>query len=300
MNYRSMSLACILALTLQGGFCGNAVADDVVGKIGRVELKTSKAKQILEDQNPQARTQLTASQANLDRFVRSILVREALAAEARANGWDKRPEVQRAIERAAEELLISVYVGSLAQPPADYPLDQDIKVFYDANQGRFFAPRQVRFAQIYLSTPPGADPNRVEEIRKKAEVLSGRVRVGSDFAALAKQNSEDRTSADQGGDMGWHAEIRLAPYIRETLNTLSKNQVSDPVGGPQTGWHVLKLLDVKPAALHSLAEVRDAVTTELRARKVRENGDKYVVELLRKTPPLVDEIELTKLRESVR
>jgi len=300
MDHRSMSLACILALMLQGGFWGKAMADDVVGKIGGVELKTSKAKQILEEQNPQARTQLAASPANLDRFVRSILVREALAAEARAKGWDRRPEVLRAIERAAEEVLISAYVGSLAQPPADYPRDQDIKAFYDANQGRFFAPRQVHFAHIYLSTPPGADPNKVEEIRKKAEVLSERVRVGSDFAALAKQNSEDRTSADQGGDMGWHAEIRLAPYIRETLNTLSKNQVSDPVGGPQIGWHVLKLLDVRPAALQSLAAVRDAVTAELRARKLRENGDKYVEELVRRTPPLVDEIELTRLRESVR
>jgi peptidylprolyl isomerase len=277
---------------------GAAGADDIVGKLGAVELKTSEAKKILDAQNAQARLQLAASQANLDRFVRAQLVRGAVLAEALSAGWDKRPEVLEAINQARERIVTSAYLSDRAKPPADFPADAETKAFYAANAAQFTTPKQYRIGQIYLSAPDGSNPAKLAAAKKQAEEIAASLRSGADFAKLAQARSEDAQTASRGGEIGWMAENQLAPEIRAALSSLSTNQVSSPVKLPP-GWHLLKLLGTKPGSLRPLDEVRDSIVAALRANRTRENAAKYADEIVRKTPPEINEIELSKLWKSI-
>lgn len=285
------ALQCLAVIDAAG-------ADEIVGKLGAVEMKTSEAMKLLDAQSPQTRIQVAASQANLDRFVRAQLVREVVLAEALSTGWDKRPEVLEAINQAKERIVTSAYMNDRAKPPADFPGDGEIRAFYQANPAQFTTPKQYRIAQIYLSAPDGSDPARLAAAKKQAEEIAALTRSGADFAKLAEARSEDAQSAPRGGDIGWMAETQLAPEIRAALSPLAKNQVSSPVKLPP-GWHLMKLLDTRAGSLRPLDEVRDAIVAALRANRTRENAAKYADEILRKTPPELNEIELSKLWKSI-
>lgn len=125
-----------------------AQADEVVAAFGGVEMRLSDMRKLLAAQPPLAREQLLASPAALDRAVRTELFRRVLAAEARAKGWDKRPEAIERMERAREQALVSSYVDGLARPAADYPSEEDVRTAYEANQAELTVPRQYRIAQI--------------------------------------------------------------------------------------------------------------------------------------------------------
>jgi hypothetical protein len=123
-------------------------ADEVVAAFGKAELHASELRKLLAAQPSAVRDQATASPAALERIVRTEMFRRALAAEARAKGWDKRPEALERMELAREQALVSSYVDGLARPAADFPSDKEVREAYEANKAEFTVPRQFRVAQI--------------------------------------------------------------------------------------------------------------------------------------------------------
>jgi len=289
----------VVAVLLFGAVAPPAAADEVLGKLGGVELSGDQVKQMLDGMNPEVKARLAASKVNLGRFISLELVQEKLASEARAKGWDKRPEVVEAAERAKEQVIISYYLNSFLQPGNDYPSDDQVNAFYEANKKRFLTPGQYHVAQIYLSLSRGAGPAVVEEMKKKAEDIVEQARDGADFAALAKKNSDHRESASHGGDAGWVAENRLLPEARAALKKLAVDEISDPIKTVQ-GWHILKLLGTRPPKVRPLDQMRAAIVAELRVRKTQANEVKYRRDLVTKTPPVINEAELTKLWNSIK
>jgi peptidylprolyl isomerase len=125
-----------------------AQADEVIAAFGGVELRVSDLRKLLAAQPPLVRRQLAESPAALERLARTEVFRRALAAEARAKGWDKRPEAIERMERAREQALVSSYMDSLARPAADFPSDRELREAYDANRAQLTVPRQYRVARI--------------------------------------------------------------------------------------------------------------------------------------------------------
>ncbi len=81
-----------------------------------------------------------------------------------------------------------------------------------------------------------------EATQKLANRLYERLRSGEDFAALAKQFSEDPGSALNGGDMNWVDPSSVVPEFREEMARTEIGQLSKPFAS-QFGWHVLQVLD---------------------------------------------------------
>jgi len=158
-----------LPLLLSGlMLCSVAAADDLVGKMGDVELRSTELKVILEAQPPDARRQLATDSAALERLVRSELMRKAVLNEAKQKGWDKRQELQPLIERARDQVIVSSFVGNVAKPGDGYPSEEEIKQFYEANKAQLVAPAQFQLAQIFL---PATD-ERIEGRRAKELYIS--------------------------------------------------------------------------------------------------------------------------------
>jgi len=281
-------------------FCSSAVADELVGKMGDVELRSAELMVILEAQPADNKRQLASDPGALERLVRSELMRKAVLNEAKQKGWDKRAELQPLIERAHDQVIVSTFVGNVAKPAEGYPSEEEIKQFYEANKAQLLAPAQYQVAQIFLPAAEGTDKSKAEEAKKKIGELSAKLgKSGADFAKLAKENSAHKESAEKGGELGWVSEEQMVPEIRRAITGMNKGEVSAPIKST-AGWHLIKLLDKKPPGTRSLAEVRPNLIVAMRNRKAQDLERAYIEALSIKLPPTINQIELGKLQGGLR
>jgi peptidyl-prolyl cis-trans isomerase SurA len=81
-----------------------------------------------------------------------------------------------------------------------------------------------------------------EQVRTKITKLKVRLNNGEDFAKLAKEFSQDPGSKNNGGDLDWSAEGSFVPRFEKVMNSLKKDQISEPFRS-QFGWHILQVLE---------------------------------------------------------
>lgn len=265
--------------------------DEVVAKLGGAEVRRSDVLRLVAANPPEARSELLQSPELLGRLATTEVFRRAVLAEAKAKGWEKRPEVLEQLERAREQLLVTAFLNDVSRPAADYPGEQEVKELYQASQAELTSPKQVRLAQIYLSAEkyPEAAKRMAEDLARKAR------EKGSDFAALARANSDHKPSAEQGGDMGWLPEGGIVQEVRKAIAKAGNGEIVGPVQAAQ-GWHIVRVVDTRPAAVRPLAEVREALVAHLRQRKTLENEKRYLDDLAARMALSVDQEALARLR----
>ena len=103
----------------------------------------------------------------------------------------------------------------------------------------------MRASHILLKTE-GKDEKGVEEVKKKAEELLKQVKAGGDFAALAKQHSEDEVSKAMGGDLNFFGKGQMVPEFDAAAFAMQPGQISDLVK-TQFGFHIIKLVEKRAA-----------------------------------------------------
>ena len=105
------------------------------------------------------------------------------------------------------------------------------------------------------------------EARERLRKLRERVVAGTDFAELARMNSED-ASASRGGDLGWVAPGDTVPEFERVMNSLKDKEVSQPIQTP-FGWHLVQVIERRSDEL-SEDRKKAAARTAIRARKADE------------------------------
>ena len=260
-----------------------AADQNVIARMGDVSLSEADMRQIVQNTPADAR-----SAANLEKHLRTEIIRRGIAAEARRQSFDKKPEVAARMEQTANQALVVSYMNGIAQPPADYPSAELLRQTYDANKDALMTPRQYRVSQLYIAGTDAKGRKQADELAREAR------RKNADFAALARKSSQHAASAGKGGDMGWLSESELAPAFRQILQGLAKGEVGAPAAGAE-GWHILKLVERKEAELQPFEKVRDALARNLRLRKAAEIEQAYLEAMLTRTPISVNGIALEGL-----
>ena len=154
-------------------------------------------------------------------------------------------------------------------------------------------PAQIRLAQIYLAIPKDARKDAQESARTKIDEISKAAKSG-DFAAVARERSEERETASRGGEVGWLAETQIQPEIRSKVASLPKGSVTEPIRLAD-GWYVVKVLEVRDAHTASLEEVKPQLVRLLRSERARANREAFLAKLQQKSPIALDELRLSSL-----
>ncbi len=169
--------------------------------------------------------------------------------------------------------------------------DADVKKFYDDNPADFERPETIHVRHILLMTmdpvtraPLSDDQQKAK--RKQADGLLKQIRGGADFAALAKQYSEDPGSKDSGGEMPEFPRGQMVPEFEAAAFSLTNNQVSDIVTSTY-GYHIIKLIDKSPAKKLALtdkvpgtdATIADRVKDVLMQQKMERLAPAYLDKL---------------------
>jgi parvulin-like peptidyl-prolyl isomerase len=138
------------------------------------------------------------------------------------------------LSAAKNAAVFSAAKGSIIGPLKDYDGIHLIKVL-DARQG---TTDYVHVSHILLNSVAG--PDSVKTIARAQELLK-QARSGADFAKLARENSQDYGSAQQGGDLGWNKKgVWIKPF-EEAAFKAGVGQVIGPIR-TQFGWHIIKVL----------------------------------------------------------
>ncbi|CAM2152315.1 Peptidylprolyl isomerase [Pararobbsia alpina] len=270
-----IALIAACAITLTAPMLAFA-QDDVVASVGDASVTGPELTQILKNIQPQARAQLAANPKELDVLVHERLAASAVINEAKAKGWDKQDKVKGMIDEAVRETIVASYLQSVAEPPADFPSDQDMQAAYDKNKGAFDVPAAVHVSQIFIAAPASADKATIDQARSKANDLANQAHAANaDFAALAKANSQDQASAGKGGDMGFVPSTALVPEIRKATESLKVGEVSKPIQTP-TGFHIVKLIETRPASTRSFAESKEQIRAAMRQQRTQQNAVAYL------------------------
>jgi peptidylprolyl isomerase len=268
-----------------------AAAGEVVARIGPTEVTSEEVRSYVATLGDEERAALEKDPALLPQLVRTYVVRKAVLREAASKRYDQTPAVKAQLDRLRDQALAELYLQSISQPPREYPSDAQVEAAYEANRAAFALPKQYRVAQIFVS----AEKRTADEARRRAEELAKRARAkGADFAATARADTDEKGAGARGGELGWLAEEQMVPGIRATVAALAKDGVSDPIK-LEDGWHVVKLLDLRPPSTRPLPEVRDAIAAQLRAERAKAGRQAYLARLLEDAPPAINELALSKL-----
>jgi len=111
---------------------------------------------------------------------------------------------------------------------------------------------------------------------------------------LSAQYSQHVESARNNGDMGWLTVDALTPEVRTVTEKLMPGEVSKPIK-VANGWHVLKLIERKAAETIPFAEVHERLVQSLRLKRAQENEQRYLDQLVAKTPITINEIALSNI-----
>ncbi len=138
---------------------------------------------------------------------------------------------------------------------------EDCKAFYDANLEKFKHPDQIKASHILIKVEKDADEAadkkalaKIEDIRKKAV-------SGEDFAELAKKYSQGPTGI-KGGDLGFFSKGMMVQPFDTAAFALQLNEISEVVK-TEFGYHIIKLMEKKPAGVTPFAEMEDKISNYL-------------------------------------
>lgn len=237
----------LMAAQVRGGFTQAIVTDADIERLGillaerrTVTVATLVPQQLLAGIEVTAEDVERYYQAHLDDYKLPEQVRVAF------------------IEISADQIAAQVSVN-----------EEDLRALYNEEAAKFVTPEQRRASHILIPVAADATPAQAEQAFKQAQEIRAALVAGGDFAAAARKRSQDPGSAAKGGDLGFSAPGTFVKEFEAALYGLKKGEISAPIK-TQYGYHIIKLVDIKPEVRTPFTQVRTALEKSLRQRKAEE------------------------------
>ncbi len=199
-------------------------------------------------------------------FLDVLILKEILKAEALARGLDKHPDVVAAMQTFEDtQLLKDMYAEKAQKAVVIDPAE--LEEYYKTSN------EMLRVRDIWFADDKAA-----------AEGVLKSIRGGADFAEMARKHSKNEYAAN-GGDMGFNA--RSSPryaLFGDALDPMKPGDVSDLLETP-AGFHIIQLVESKPADMAEYEAKKMAVRTELRRKKETQEWQRYMESLRAQTNP---------------
>jgi len=183
-----------------------------------------------------------------------VVLREIFSQEATRLGIAAKPEFQSQMALARESILIrELFDDYRKKNPVT---DAEAQVEYD------------KFKAQATGTEYRARHILVEK-EEDAKALITQIKGGAKFEELAKKNSKDTGSAENGGDLDFAKPENYVPEFSGALTKLKKGEMTDAPVKSQFGWHIIKLEDTRDAQFPGFEEVKGQIKQRLEQIKLQ-------------------------------
>ena len=172
-----------------------------------------------------------------------------------------------------EQRLVHYLLADYAKLRAQItPSEAELRKRYEENKASYQMPEAAHVLHILVKVEPNAAPAVDAAAKAKAQSLVAQLRAGADFAALAKNNSQDPSSAGRGGDMDWVERGATVEPFDKAIFSLPLNTISDPIRSTDFGYHIVKVLGRRPAGIRPFEEVRGELAAKAVTQMAQEQA----------------------------
>lgn len=225
----------------QNGFVSNVVADNVI-RLNEQQRTVSVSTISFQPYLAQAKVDETAVKEYYQQNQKEFRVQEQAKVEY--------------VRLSVNDLLARVEINAA-----------DVRRYYDEHPNDFGTTEERQAAHILIAVAAAAPQAEQEAARAQAEKLLQQVRQNpARFAELAKQNSQDPGSAANGGDLGFFGRGMMVKPFEDAAFALKQSEISELVKS-DFGYHIIKLLAVKPSRLLSFDDAQEGILDKLRQQK---------------------------------
>ncbi len=167
-----------------------------------------------------------------------------------------------------EEMLLADKFVQEKVAPSVTVTEADAKAYYEANPQEFEHPEQVKLRMIMAAVGKGASEEQRTAARARAAQARARVMTGEEFAAVARELSDD-PSKSRGGEIGWVRGGMLYPELEAAVFALQPGQVSEVLPS-ERGFHVFRVEARRGPGRYPWEEIGEQFLQTLRARRLQE------------------------------
>jgi peptidyl-prolyl cis-trans isomerase D len=147
--------------------------------------------------------------------------------------------------------------------------EEEVRSYYQNHPKEFTESERVHARHILFRVPPEASPDTVAQVLKRAEFTKQAIEGGEDFQKVAKEQSQDETTADQGGDLGFFSRGTMNRELEKAAFNLAPGKISDPIR-TELGYHLLMVEEKKPETMLDFALAKDKIEHKLLEEKARQ------------------------------
>ncbi|MFN0217739.1 MAG: peptidylprolyl isomerase [Hyphomicrobium sp.] len=249
------ALALSFALSGAGGIWSPAQAEDKV-------LLTINGKPVTEADVAVADSEIGSDMGSLPpdqkrmSLIEFLIDNQLFAEEAEGAKLGEGPDFENRLKYLKRRALREMYFDKVIKASVS---DADARKLYD-DQVKLLKPEEEVQARHILV-----------ETEDAAKALKEKLKSGGDFAALAKENSKDPGSKDDGGNLGYFGRGQMVPQFEEVVFKLAKGDVSDPVK-TQFGWHLIKIEDKRTKQPPAFEIVKDRIVQSMLLQKAQQSA----------------------------
>jgi peptidyl-prolyl cis-trans isomerase C len=260
-TYRLLALVLLTAAVALSACKKQPVATDDSFTLATVNNQEITEAELLHYMKLRPASRVGSSDAAKERreVLEEMVDRALLAQRAEAIGVDRDPKVQLLLKRMRENILVTAMVDVS---------DDELRARFDKEFGET---HKTEYLVRHIL---------VREEDEARELIKD-LQSNADFAGLAKRNSIDVLSVQNGGRLGWINEGMVVPELFDAVTRLKKGAYTREPVKSDLGWHVIKVEGTRPARLPSFDEfmadprTRNNFYTRLRDEKI----EKLVQEL---------------------
>jgi peptidyl-prolyl cis-trans isomerase C len=280
---------CLLTLACGAKSPGTAEPSNVVARVDGKPITLSEVQQRIDALDPYSKARYSSPEQR-KKFLENLVRFEVLAREAEKRGYDRDPDVQRALKNQMIQVFLRKELDEKLK--AEPISEADVARYYREHEADFRQPEQVRVSQILV-----ADRATAEKVTALARAEQKHDQSDRPFRGLVEKYSIDQDSKPLGGDLTFvdRQNTQLPRAVVDAAFALKEvGDISPPVASDK-GFHVLKLTQRRPGFTRPLegvsAEIKRLILLDRRAKKQEE----MVAEMRQKLKVQIYDDELAKV-----
>lgn len=261
-------IAAVMMVGLMVVFgAGTVWGKDVLATVGDLEITARDIADRIQQMPPDYQKFYNTDQGK-SQLLGQMVKEKLVYLQSKKEGYDTNAEVLAELERIKSNVMVRQFIRDsfLTLKTGE----ADLKAYYEKNKAEFSEGAKIHAKHILCKT------------EEEAEAARQRVLKGEAFEDVAKEVSTG-PSGKQGGDLGWFGKGQMVKPFEDAAFALEKDGMSAPVQS-QFGYHIIKVYDIKAAAVKSFEEVRKELEAKLNGQKQQKHMDDLIEKLKAEYP----------------
>lgn len=252
----------------------SAVDKPILAQVGSATLTSNHYAAMVELLPPQVQVMLQTNPEIKNELITRWVEINLLAQEAMATGLDQNPAVTIKIDEMKNRLLVEALINKRLDTTALIS-PEEIAAYYQENGKEFEQGEQVQAQHILIRSDTNTSEEDQAKAKEKINEIAEKLKNGTSFNTLVTEYSEDPTTKNNGGDLGYFSRGQMVTEFEDTAFATPPGTTSSPVQ-TRLGWHLIHVIDKKAPEKLPLEKVSQQIEATLQ----KENGEKQLQELL--------------------